>query len=126
MQVRAINLQKNYVGLAALDDVSLTINSGELVALLGPSGSGKTTLLRTIAGLEIPDNGQILFDQEDASLGRIQDRRVGFVFQHYALFKHMRVLDNVAFGLRARPGKTRPKESEITRRVRELLDLWQI
>ena len=126
MQVRAINLEKNYVGLAALDNVSLTINSGELVALLGPSGSGKTTLLRTIAGLEIPDKGQILFDQEDASLGRIQDRRVGFVFQHYALFKHMRVLDNVAFGLRARPGKTRPKESEIKRRVRELLDLVQL
>ena len=126
MQVRVINVEKRYVGLAALDRVNLTVDSGELVALLGPSGSGKTTLLRTIAGLEIPDSGQILFDQEDASLHKIQHRQVGFVFQHYALFKHMRVLDNVAFGLRARSRKTRPNESEIKRRVRELLDLVQL
>ena len=126
MQVRVVNVSKHYVDLAALDDVSLSVASGELVALLGPSGSGKTTLLRTIAGLETPDAGQILFDQDDASQGRIQDRRVGFVFQHYALFKHMRVLDNVAFGLRARPRGSRPKESEIRRRVLELLDLVQL
>jgi sulfate transport system ATP-binding protein len=126
MQVRVQNVRKNYVGLAALDDVSLDIASGELVALLGPSGSGKTTLLRAIAGLERPDAGKILFDQEDASLGRIQDRRVGFVFQQYALFKHMRVIDNVAFGLRARKRRERPPEPEIKRRVMELLDLVQL
>jgi sulfate transport system ATP-binding protein len=125
MQVRAVNIRKQYVGLAALDDVNLTVESGELVALLGPSGSGKTTLLRTIAGLELPDGGQILFDQEDASLRKIQQRQVGFVFQHYALFKHMRVLDNVAFGLRARK-KNKPPEAEIKRRVMELLDLVQL
>jgi sulfate/thiosulfate transport system ATP-binding protein len=125
MQVRVENISKRYVGLAALDDVSLEVASGELVALLGPSGSGKTTLLRTIAGLELPDSGKILFDGKDASEGRIQKRRVGFVFQHYALFKHMRVMDNIAYGLRARR-KNKPKEEEIKRRVMELLDLVQL
>ncbi|MDP3738585.1 MAG: sulfate/molybdate ABC transporter ATP-binding protein [Hyphomonadaceae bacterium] len=126
MQVRVVNVNKRYVGIAALDDVSLNVEPGELVALLGPSGSGKTTLLRTIAGLEIPDSGKIFFNDEDTSEGRIQKRRVGFVFQHYALFKHMRVMDNIAFGLRARPRKNKPKESEIKRRVMELLDLVQL
>ncbi len=125
MQVRVVNVSKKYVGIAALDDVSLTVAAGELVALLGPSGSGKTTLLRTIAGLELPDAGKVYFNDRDASEGRIQDRGVGFVFQHYALFKHMRVMDNIAFGLRARR-KNRPKESEIKRRVLELLDLVQL
>lgn len=125
MQVRVENVSKRYVGIAALDDVSLTVGSGELVALLGPSGSGKTTLLRTIAGLELPDSGKIFFNDEDTSEGRIQDRGVGFVFQHYALFKHMRVMDNIAFGLRARR-KNKPREAEIKRRVMELLDLVQL
>jgi len=125
MQVRVENVSKRYVGLAALDDVSLEVAKGELVALLGPSGSGKTTLLRTIAGLEIPDSGKIFFDGKDASEGKIQARRVGFVFQNYALFKHMRVMDNIAFGLRARR-KNKPKESEIKRRVMELLELVQL
>ncbi len=125
MQVRAVDISKNYAGLAALDNVSLTVASGELVALLGPSGSGKTTLLRTIAGLETPDTGVVYFNDRDAAESRIQDRGVGFVFQHYALFKHMRVGDNIAFGLRARK-KNRPPESEIEKRVLELLDLVQL
>ncbi|HEX5007325.1 MAG TPA: sulfate/molybdate ABC transporter ATP-binding protein [Hyphomonadaceae bacterium] len=125
MQVRVVSVSKKYVGIAALDDVSLTVAPGELVALLGPSGSGKTTLLRTIAGLELPDAGKVYFNDRDASEGRIQDRGVGFVFQHYALFKHMRVMDNIAFGLRARR-KNKLKEPEIKRRVLELLDLVQL
>src|SRR5690348_2814245 len=125
MQVRVVSVSKKYVGIAALDDVSLTVAPGELVALLGPSGSGKTTLLRTIAGLEVPDTGKIYFNDRDASEGRIQARGVGFVFQHYALFKHMRVMDNIAFGLRARR-KNKLKETEIKRRVLELLDLVQL
>jgi sulfate transport system ATP-binding protein len=116
MQVRVENVSKNYAGMAALSDVSLTVGSGELVALLGPSGSGKTTLLRTIAGLETPDAGIVYFDDRDASESRIQDRGVGFVFQHYALFRHMRVMDNIAFGLRARR-KNKPKDGDIKKRV---------
>ncbi len=126
MQIQVASVSKHYVGLAALDDVSLTVGKGELVALLGPSGSGKTTLLRTIAGLETPDSGQVLYGGEDTAGWRIQDRRVGFVFQNYALFRHMRVFDNIAFGLRARPGRTRPRPAEIRRRVMELLDLVQL
>jgi sulfate transport system ATP-binding protein len=126
MQVRAVEVTKSYASAVALKAVSLTVASGELVALLGPSGSGKTTLLRVIAGLEAPEAGRILFDQEDASAWPIQRRGVGFVFQHYALFRHMTVLDNIAFGLRARPRRLRPPEAEIRRRARDLLELVQL
>ena len=125
MQVRAEHISKRYASMAALDDVSLTVGSGELVALLGPSGSGKTTLLRTIAGLELPDTGTVFYNDRDTSQMRIQDRGIGFVFQHYALFKHMKVMDNIAFGLRARK-KNKLSEAEIRRRVMELLDLVQL
>jgi sulfate/thiosulfate transport system ATP-binding protein len=111
---------------AALENVNLHVSSGELVALLGPSGSGKTTLLRAIAGLETPDGGRILFDGVDATQRAPGERGVGFVFQHYALFKHMTVFENVAFGLRVRPRASRPTNAEITRRVRELLELVQL
>jgi len=126
MRIDVDNVARRYSGLAALDGVSLGIESGELLALLGPSGSGKTTLLRTIAGLETPDSGVILFDGQDVGSSRIQDRGVGFVFQHYALFRHMRVKDNIGFGLRARPRNRRPAAGEIRRRVDELLDLVQL
>jgi sulfate transport system ATP-binding protein len=102
------------------------VATGELVALLGPSGSGKTTLLRIIAGLEAPDAGSVLLEGEDATSRNARERRVGFVFQHYALFRHMSVFENVAFGLRVRPRGERPAEGEIGRRVRELLELVQL
>lgn len=110
----------------ALRDVSLTVNSGELLALLGPSGSGKTTLLRVIAGLEAPDAGTVHFDGDDATDRSATDRRVGFVFQHYALFRHMTVFENVAFGLRIKPRVQRPADAEIRRKVDELLTLVQL
>jgi sulfate transport system ATP-binding protein len=110
----------------ALRDVSLTIGPGELLALLGPSGSGKTTLLRVVAGLEAPDAGTVFFDGEDSSGRSTADRRIGFVFQHYALFRHMTVFENVAFGLRVRPRASRPADGEIRRRVDELLALVQL
>ena len=110
----------------AIDDVSLSIQPGELVSFLGPSGCGKTTLLRIIAGLEAPDQGQVLLEGEDSTDLHVRERQVGFVFQHYALFRHMTVFENVAFGLRVRPKKTRPSEAEIHRRVHELLSLVQL
>jgi len=126
MEVRVENVRKEFDRFPALHDVSLDIRSGELIALLGPSGSGKTTLLRLIAGLERPTRGKILFGEEDASLKSIQERNVGFVFQHYALFRHMTVADNIGFGLKVRPGATRPPAAEIRRRASELLDLVQL
>jgi sulfate transport system ATP-binding protein len=110
----------------AVSDVSLTVPTGELVALLGPSGSGKTSLLRIIAGLERADRGQVLFEGEDASARDVRHRGVGFVFQHYALFRHMSVFENVAFGLRVRPRARRPAEAEIRRKVTDLLKLVQL
>ncbi len=126
MEVRVQNLRKEFDRFPALHDVSLDIRSGELIALLGPSGSGKTTLLRLIAGLESPTEGLIYFGDEDASRKSVQERNIGFVFQHYALFRHMTVLDNVAFGLKVRHSSRRPPKDEIRRRALELLDLVQL
>jgi len=126
MSIEVRNIRKNFGSFSALNDVSLDIPSGELVALLGPSGCGKTTLLRIIAGLEAPDSGSIHFYGEDATAREVREREVGFVFQHYALFRHMTVFENVAFGLRVRPKQTRPSDAEIKRRVHELLELVQL
>ena len=124
IQVRDIN--KRFGDFVALDNLTQDFPSGELVALLGPSGCGKTTLLRVIAGLEQADSGQVLLEGEDASDTHVRERQVGFVFQHYALFRHMTVFDNVAFGLRMKPRKLRPSAEEIRRRVHELLQLVQL
>jgi sulfate transport system ATP-binding protein len=126
MQIRLQGIRKQFVGFLALDGVDLEINSAELIALLGPSGSGKTTLLRIIAGLEFADSGQVLFGNNDMAGSPVRDRKVGFVFQHYALFKHMNIRDNVGFGLRVRPRSNRPAAAEIKRRAEELLDLVQL
>lgn len=126
MSIEIRNIKKNFGHFSALNDVSLDVPSGELVALLGPSGCGKTTLLRIIAGLETPDSGNILFYGNDATERKVREREVGFVFQHYALFRHMTVFENVAFGLRVRPKQTRPSDAEIKRRVHELLELVQL
>ncbi len=126
MSIEVRRIAKNFGSFVALDDVSLEIPTGELVALLGPSGSGKTTLLRIIAGLELPDRGEVRFDREAATNRSVRERNVGFVFQHYALFKHMTVFENVAFGLRVRPRKIRPPEAEIRAKVHDLLKLVQL
>jgi sulfate transport system ATP-binding protein len=126
MSIEARNIIKTFGKFRALDDVSLTVETGELIALLGPSGSGKTTLLRIIAGLEEADRGEILFQGEDVARRHARDRQVGFVFQHYALFRHMSVLENVAFGLRVRPRRLRPSNAEIKERALELLRLVQL
>jgi sulfate/thiosulfate transport system ATP-binding protein len=126
MSIEVHNITKSFGAFRALDDVTLDFPDGKLVALLGPSGCGKTTLLRIIAGLEFADTGRILLQGEDASDRHVRERQVGFVFQHYALFRHMTVFDNVAFGLNVRPAKERPAPAVIKKRVDELLDLVQL
>jgi sulfate transport system ATP-binding protein len=126
MSIQALNISKRFGQFAALDNVDLEIPSGELVALLGPSGSGKTTLLRVIAGLEFADAGSVQFDGRDISDRTARERRVGFVFQHYALFRHMTVFENIAFGLRVRPRESRPSKKQVAAKVHELLKLIQL
>ncbi|MGH6865487.1 MAG: sulfate/molybdate ABC transporter ATP-binding protein [Methyloceanibacter sp.] len=126
MDVSVENVARRFGSTAALHGVSLNIRAGELIALLGPSGSGKTTLLRILAGLDVPTSGRVLFDGDDALTLTVQERNVGLVFQSYALFRHMTVLENIGFGLRVRPRSRRPSRSEIERRALELLDLVQL
>lgn len=126
MHIQIDEIAKEFGTTTALHPVSLAIPSGALVALLGPSGSGKTTLLRILGGLEFPTSGRVLFNDQDATGLSVQDRRAGFVFQSYALFRHMTVFENIAYGLRARPHATRPSKAEIDRRVLKLLDLIQL
>lgn len=126
MSIEIVNINKQFGSFTALKDVNLTIPTGELVALLGPSGSGKTTLLRIIAGLEVADQGSILFHGEDTASRNVQQRQVGFVFQHYALFRHMTIFENVAFGLTIRPRHLRPSKNEIREKVQELLSLVKL
>jgi sulfate transport system ATP-binding protein len=126
MTVELKNIVKKFGAFAALDGVDLKVPDGELLALLGPSGSGKTTLLRIIAGLDWPDGGEVSFDGENALAHGAGDRQVGFVFQHYALFRHMTVFENVAFGLRVQARAIRKDEAAIRARVKSLLDLVQL
>lgn len=126
VSVRVDNIEKDYATHPALRGVSLEVAPGELVALLGPSGSGKTTLLRVIAGLERQTAGDVFYGDIHADALSLRDRRVGFVFQNYALFRHMTVFENIAFGLRARPRRTRPGVADIRARVSSLLDLVQL
>jgi sulfate transport system ATP-binding protein len=126
MSIALEQVSRRFGTHVALDDITLDVAPGELVGVLGPSGSGKTTMLRVIAGLEIPDDGDVYLDGDIATHQRVQERRVGFVFQHYALFKHLTVFENIAFGLRVRPRRVRPTEAAIRARVEELLALVQL
>jgi sulfate transport system ATP-binding protein len=122
MSITVQNISKRFGSFTALDNVSLDVPSGGLLALLGPSGSGKTTLLRIIAGLEVPDEGIILYGDEEVTHRSVRERNVGFVFQHYALFRHMSVFENVAFALRVRGWK----QERVRQRVGELLHLVRL
>jgi sulfate transport system ATP-binding protein len=126
MGIEIRNLNKRFGATVVCDQLNLDIPAGELVALLGPSGSGKTTLLRIIAGLEVPDSGHVLFHGEDATNTSVRERNVGFVFQHYALFNHMTIFENVAFGLRVRPKERRPSDQALKAKVTDLLELVQL
>ena len=126
MSVEVQHISKKFGNYPALKDVSLEVKTGELVAMLGPSGSGKTTLLRVIAGLEIAEQGRVIFSEEDVTEKSAYERRAGFVFQHYALFQHMTVFENIAFGLRVLPSKKRPDKEAVSKRVMELLGLIQL
>ena len=126
MSIKVDSITKTFGGFKALDEINLEVKPGELVALLGPSGCGKTTLLRIIAGLEKADHGKVFVHDEDVEQKRAKDRAVGFVFQHYALFRHMTVFENVAFGLSVRPAKLRPSKQEIQKKVLRLLQLVRI
>ena len=126
MSIEVRNVWKHFGEFTALAGVSLKVETGRLTALLGPSGSGKTTLLRIIAGLETPDAGRVLFSGAEATHVHARERNVGFVFQHYALFRHMTVFENIAFGLRVKPRYERPSENDIRSRVMALLKLVQL
>src|SRR5688500_8797432 len=126
MSIEVQNVTKRFGTFTALHDVSLHVPTGELVAILGPSGSGKTSLLRIIAGLDAADSGSVFFHGEDATDRHVRERQVGFVFQHYALFRHMTVFEIVAFGLLVRPRDVRPREAEIRSNVSDLLRLVQL
>ncbi|MBI5918004.1 MAG: sulfate ABC transporter ATP-binding protein [Nitrosomonadales bacterium] len=126
MSISIENLNKRFGDHVALNDINLEVKSGELLALLGPSGCGKTTLLRIIGGLDVADSGKLLVNGLDIAQRDARERNVGFVFQHYALFRHMTVFENVAFGLRVKPRKERPSDAEIKRRVTHLLQLVQL
>ena len=126
MSIDVADIRYSYGKAPALNGIDLSIESGELLALLGPSGCGKTTLLRVIAGLEFPDQGTVRFNGRDVSRVSARNRHTGFVFQHYALFNHLTVFENVAFGLRVRRWRLRPKREELTRKVSELLELVQL
>lgn len=126
MSIVISDLNKQFGSFHALQNISLTVEEGELVALLGPSGSGKTTLLRMVSGLDFPDSGKIEVYNEDMTYQSVRERQVGFVFQHYALFRHMTIFENVAFGLRVKPKNIRPNEETIKQKVMELLHLVQL
>jgi sulfate transport system ATP-binding protein len=126
MSIALRGITKQFGEFAAVKDIDLDVQTGALIALLGPSGCGKTTLLRIIAGLESPDEGQVLFDGRDATQWPIRDRNVGFVFQHYALFRHMSVFENVAFGLKVKPRRKRPPAAQLRKKVHSLLELVQL
>ncbi|HSZ08941.1 MAG TPA: ATP-binding cassette domain-containing protein, partial [Steroidobacteraceae bacterium] len=126
MSIALRGVTKQFGEYAAVENIDLDVPTGALMALLGPSGSGKTTLLRIIGGLETPDQGQVLFDGQDATLWPIGDRKVGFVFQQYALFRHMTVFENVAFGLKVKRRRERPSAPAIRKKVQELLALVQL